>query len=122
MFLVKFDLCVKMICCLFDQFFIRHIEEKFRSATGPLVEFLLCILICFAKIFMCFLVVDVGVQFLFRFQGSFLNRSNSEFSQILWVICRELTNLESGISKLAALEETSISDTLNFLTCVQQCS
>ena len=36
-FLVKFGLCVKTICCLFDKFFIRHIDGKYRSATGPLV-------------------------------------------------------------------------------------
>ena len=37
MFLVKFGLCVKMICCLVDQFFIRYIDGKYRSATAPLV-------------------------------------------------------------------------------------
>ena len=39
MFLVKFGVCVKMICYLFDRFFIRHIDGKCRSATAPLVIF-----------------------------------------------------------------------------------
>ena len=39
MLLVKFGSCVKMIYSLFDQFFIRHIDGKFRSATAPLVLF-----------------------------------------------------------------------------------
>ena len=37
MFLVNFGLCVKMICCLFHQVFIRHIDGKYRCATAPLV-------------------------------------------------------------------------------------
>ena len=37
LFLVKFGLCVKMIC-LFDQFFIRHFEGIYRSATAPPVQ------------------------------------------------------------------------------------
>ena len=35
MFLVKFGLFVKMICCLFDQFFVRYIDGKYRSANAP---------------------------------------------------------------------------------------
>ena len=37
MFLVKFGVCVIMVCCLLDQFFIRHIDGKYGSATGTLV-------------------------------------------------------------------------------------
>ena len=40
-FLVRFGLCVRMICCLFDQFFIHHIDGKYRSATALLVPLLL---------------------------------------------------------------------------------
>ena len=39
--LFKFGLCEKIICCLFDQFFIRDIDGKYRSATVPLVFILL---------------------------------------------------------------------------------
>ena len=39
MFLVKFDSSVKLICCLLDQFFIRHIDGKYRSAIEPLVDY-----------------------------------------------------------------------------------
>ena len=38
-FLVKMVLCLNMICCLFEHFFIRHIDGKYRSATAPLVHF-----------------------------------------------------------------------------------
>ena len=38
MSLVKFGLDVKMSCCLFDQFFIRHIDGKYRSLTASLVD------------------------------------------------------------------------------------
>ena len=38
MFLGKFDLFVKMICCLFDHFLLCHIDGKYRSATVPLVS------------------------------------------------------------------------------------
>ena len=33
MFLVKIGLCVKMICFLFDHFFMRHIDRKYRSSN-----------------------------------------------------------------------------------------
>ena len=36
MLLVKFGVCVKIICCLFAQFF-RHVDGKNRSAIAPLV-------------------------------------------------------------------------------------
>ena len=38
MSLVKFDLYVKMICCLINHFFIRLIDGKYGSAMAPLVE------------------------------------------------------------------------------------
>ena len=40
-FSVRFGLCVRMIWCLFDQFFIHHIDRKYRSATALLVPLLL---------------------------------------------------------------------------------
>ena len=34
---VKIGLFVKVICCMFDHFFICHIDGKYRSATAPFV-------------------------------------------------------------------------------------
>ena len=41
MFLVKIGSNVKIICCLSDPFFIRQIDEKYRSATAPLEDIIL---------------------------------------------------------------------------------
>ena len=38
MLLAKFGFCVKIICCLFGQFFIGYIDEKYRSAFAHLVN------------------------------------------------------------------------------------
>ena len=37
MFFAKFGLCVKTICCLYDQLFIRHIVGNYRSSIARLV-------------------------------------------------------------------------------------
>ena len=33
LFLLILGFFLKMICCMLDQFFLRHIDEKYRSAT-----------------------------------------------------------------------------------------
>ena len=44
---------VKVICCLIDRSFVCPFDEKYRSATGPLVHFLMILL--FAKVLVAFL-------------------------------------------------------------------
>ena len=43
-FFLYIGLVVKLICCMFDQFFMCNVDENYRIETAPLVVFVLIIL------------------------------------------------------------------------------